>query len=172
MARTNPGLYLLLDIYNEAKEYRDEYHRVESIERPRKTYDIDCQTDLHPIPCNINKDYTWNVWDLRRKAIQLANLRKSATHSAQTDCSYERFAIRTQTWGTKSAECQTKQDGSSNVPIPQTFVRYGRGVVESINQGPEQINVTCNIEDQLTVECIHPMEKLKNLQKCQKSRKL
>lgn len=168
MARTNPGLYLLLNIHGEAKKYRDEYHRVERIEGPTKSCDIDCQTDVHPIVTNINKDYTWNVWNLRRKAIQLANLRKCQTHSTQTDCSYERFATRTQTWPLKSSNCQTKHDAAVNVPRPHTCVRYGRGVERST--APEQINLTCPVEDQLVVECLDSMATANNIEtaKCSK----
>lgn len=29
------------------------------------------QTMVHPVPCYHDKDYTWNIWDLRYKAIKL-----------------------------------------------------------------------------------------------------
>lgn len=169
MARTNPGLYLLLNIHGEAKKYRDEYHRVERIEGSTQSRDIDCQTCVHPIAANRNKDYCWNVWDLRRKAIQLANLRKCQTHSTQTDCSYERFGARTQTWPMKSSMCQTKHDAAINVPRPQTCVRYGRGVER--NTAPEQINLTCFVEDQLVVECFDLMPTTKNIETATCSKK-
>lgn len=35
--------------------------------------DKEVQTDLHPIPSNKDSSYVWNLWDLRRKAIELVN---------------------------------------------------------------------------------------------------
>ena len=40
---------------------------------------------VHPIESNIDPDYEWNEWEMRRKAIKLANLRTRITHSVQTD---------------------------------------------------------------------------------------
>lgn len=51
-----------------------------------KCTSIGIQTDVHPIPYAKDTNHTWNVWDLRRMAIQLANLQKCTTKSTQTHC--------------------------------------------------------------------------------------
>lgn len=35
------------------------------------TTEREIQTELHPIPCHNDEKYVWNLWDLRRKAIEL-----------------------------------------------------------------------------------------------------
>ncbi|KAM9338822.1 cilia- and flagella-associated protein 206 [Symphorus nematophorus] len=85
------------------------------------------QTDLHPVETNIVKSYEWNEWELRRKAIKLADLRTKVTHSVQTDLSHMRRENVTQTWLPKNAASQTKRDGESSVPKPQTYLAGLRG---------------------------------------------
>lgn len=85
------------------------------------------QTDLHPVDTNIVKDYQWNEWALRRKAIHLANLRNKRTHSSQTDGSSFRRDNTTQVYLPKSVDTQTKVSTGTSVPKPATFVRGLRG---------------------------------------------
>ncbi|XP_031633398.1 cilia- and flagella-associated protein 206 [Contarinia nasturtii] len=48
---------------------------------------IGIQTDVHPIrPYKMDKHHKWNIWDMRRDAIKLANIRKCQTKSTQTCC--------------------------------------------------------------------------------------
>jgi hypothetical protein len=56
------------------------------------------QTDTHILDYNIVKSYEWNEWELRRKALKMANLRSKVTHSMQTDKSNFRRENVTQTW--------------------------------------------------------------------------
>eukprot|EP00741_Cyanophora_paradoxa_P012527 tig00020611_g12105.t1 len=58
--------------------------------------DADCQTSTHPIEKHIDPKYTWNEWELRRRALQLTNLRYKKTHSAQTVFSHFRRDNETQ----------------------------------------------------------------------------
>ncbi|XP_005942148.1 cilia- and flagella-associated protein 206 [Haplochromis burtoni] len=85
------------------------------------------QTEIHPVEKNIVKSYEWNEWELRRKALKLANLQTRVTVSVQTDLSHMRRENVTQTWLPKNAACQSKRDGASQVPKPQTFVAGLRG---------------------------------------------
>lgn len=48
---------------------------------------IGIQTDVHPIPYAKDTNYVWNLWDLRRMAVKLANIQKCKTKSTQTYCS-------------------------------------------------------------------------------------
>lgn len=85
------------------------------------------QTDVHPAGTGVVQSYEWNEWALRRKAIQLADLRSKVTHSAQTDLSHMRRDGATQTWLPKDAACQSKRDGGSSVPKPQVYLSGLRG---------------------------------------------
>ncbi|XP_075940902.1 cilia- and flagella-associated protein 206 [Anarhichas minor] len=85
------------------------------------------QTDVHPVETNIVKSYEWSEWELRRKAIKLADLRTKVTHSVQTDMSHMRRENVSQTWLPKNAACQSKRDGESNVPKPQVYLAGLRG---------------------------------------------
>ncbi|KAF7658360.1 hypothetical protein LDENG_00013520 [Lucifuga dentata] len=85
------------------------------------------QTEIHPVETNINKSYEWNEWELRRKAIKLANLRTKATHSVQTNLSHMRRENATQVFLPKDAASQSKRDGESNVPKPQVYLAGLRG---------------------------------------------
>ncbi|KAM8831965.1 cilia- and flagella-associated protein 206 [Spinachia spinachia] len=85
------------------------------------------QTDVHPAGTGVVRSYEWNEWALRRKAIQLADIRTKVTHSAQTDLSHTRRDGVTQTWPPKDAACQSKRDGGSGVPKPQVYLSGLRG---------------------------------------------
>ncbi|NXH47394.1 CF206 protein, partial [Dicaeum eximium] len=89
--------------------------------------DSGTQTDTHILPPTIVRSYEWNEWELRRKAIKLANLRRKLTHAMQTDLSHMRRENFTQVYLPKDAGTQTKRDNSSNVPKPQIFLKGLRG---------------------------------------------
>uniref|UniRef100_A0A3Q2QX06 Cilia- and flagella-associated protein 206 n=1 Tax=Fundulus heteroclitus TaxID=8078 RepID=A0A3Q2QX06_FUNHE len=94
---------------------------------PITKQEISVQTDTHPMDTHVDKSYEWNEWELRRKAIKLANLRKTVTHSVQTDMSHMRRDNVSQTWLPKDAACQSKRDSRSNIPKPQTYMSGLRG---------------------------------------------
>ncbi|XP_056343794.1 cilia- and flagella-associated protein 206 [Oenanthe melanoleuca] len=95
--------------------------------KPPPKRDSGTQTDTHILPPTIVTSYEWNEWELRRKAIKLANLRRKLTHSMQTDLSHMRRENSTQVYLPKDAGTQTKRDNSSNVPKPQIFLKGLRG---------------------------------------------
>jgi hypothetical protein len=72
------------------------------------------QTELHPVPYNRDENYVWNLWDLRRKAIELANLRRKKTSSAQTAVSYHRFNIASQRYEDRQKSLQTTRSTEMN----------------------------------------------------------
>ncbi|NWR49338.1 CF206 protein, partial [Regulus satrapa] len=90
-------------------------------------HDSGTQTDTHILPPTIVRSYEWNEWELRRKAIKLANLRRKLTHAMQTDLSHMRRENFTQVYLPKDVGTQTKRDNSSNVPKPQIFLKGLRG---------------------------------------------
>jgi hypothetical protein len=87
----------------------------------------ECQTDLHPIPFHKDESYVWNLWDLRRKAIELVrqikniiklflinfsiifktNLRRKQTTSAQTLMTYHKLDIANQRHENRQKSLQT-----------------------------------------------------------------
>lgn len=87
----NPELALFFDMYNflmeqnGLKSRQNTYDFDQSIEDTLDQCSIGIQTDVHPIPFAKDKNYKWNVWDLRREAIKLANLQKCQTKSTQTN---------------------------------------------------------------------------------------
>ncbi|NXR26549.1 CF206 protein, partial [Cinclus mexicanus] len=95
--------------------------------KPPPKRDSGTQTDTHILPPTIVRSYEWNEWELRRKAIKLANLRRKLTHAMQTDLSHMRRENFTQVYLPKDAGTQTKRDNSSNVPKPQIFLKGLRG---------------------------------------------
>ncbi|XP_001689194.2 cilia- and flagella-associated protein 206 [Anopheles gambiae] len=77
------------------------------------TYDQEVQTDLHPIPSNIDREYRWNVWDYRREAIRLANIRTKRTTSVQTLESSRAIPKSTQVYLDKVQGTQTRVSRST-----------------------------------------------------------
>ncbi|NWS38690.1 CF206 protein, partial [Probosciger aterrimus] len=95
--------------------------------KPTVKCDSSSQTDTHILSPTIVTSYEWNEWEMRRKAIKLANLRRKLTHAMQTDLSNMRRQNCTQVYLPKDASTQTKRDNSSNVPRPQIFLEGLRG---------------------------------------------
>ncbi|XP_061225741.1 cilia- and flagella-associated protein 206 isoform X2 [Neopsephotus bourkii] len=98
-----------------------------SLKKPTVKCDSSSQTDTHILPPTIATSYEWNEWEMRRKAIKLANLRRKLTHAMQTDLSNMRRQNCTQVYLPKDVSTQTKHDNSSNVPRPQIFLQGLRG---------------------------------------------
>lgn len=107
-------MIVFLEIFEDVKFYRDDYHRVQSNIVQKSTAEVEVQTETHPVPRCQDKDYKWNVWDYRRKAIQLANIRKCKTTSAQTTVNYQRYGAATQTWSPRENGAQTNTDNCTN----------------------------------------------------------
>lgn len=79
----NVQLILLFDIYNVIKASRHSYVDLELVGDETNSAhggatltEREIQTDLHPVPYNKNAGYVWNLWDLRRKAIELVTALK------------------------------------------------------------------------------------------------
>lgn len=108
--------------------------------------DASVQTETHPLETNIVKSYEWNEWELRRKAIKLANLRNKVTRSMQTDCSHMRRHNSTQTFLLKDAAGQTKRNGESNVPKPQVYLSGLRGAADTA-AGVMKVDLTRAVDE-------------------------
>lgn len=82
------------------------------------TRDAGTETPVHFVERHIDPSYTWNEWELRRRALKLANLQNCATVSQQTDASNFRRDNDTQVYLPKDATTQTTRDKGTN-PIRQ-----------------------------------------------------
>ncbi|KAK2583789.1 hypothetical protein KPH14_009690 [Odynerus spinipes] len=85
------------------------------------------QTDTHILPPFIDKDYNWNVWELRRKALSLANVTRSSTRSTQTHMSHFRSGACIQVAPPKDKEVQTRRDNYTNTKKLLTYIFGLRG---------------------------------------------
>ncbi|KAL4231678.1 hypothetical protein ACF0H5_009257 [Mactra antiquata] len=129
-AKRSPELIQLLELHTQfatITPYSQGKDQGRMIEKPVTKCDSETQTDTHILEPNIVKSYEWNEWELRRKAIKLANLRTRVTHSMQTNLSNMRRDTAIQVWPPKEQETQTKEDNYTNVPKPQVFLAGLRG---------------------------------------------
>eukprot|EP00658_Telonema_sp_P-2_P021866 TRINITY_DN18719_c0_g1_i3.p1 TRINITY_DN18719_c0_g1~~TRINITY_DN18719_c0_g1_i3.p1 ORF type:complete len:579 (+),score=151.62 TRINITY_DN18719_c0_g1_i3:224-1960(+) len=86
-----------------------------------------CQTDTHAIESHIDPSYEWNEWALRRRGVQLANLRQKRTHSTQTNLSHFRSETETQTWVQKEKEQNTLVDAKTQSAKMVSYMTGLRG---------------------------------------------
>lgn len=68
-----------------------------------------CNTPEYFVEKYIDTSYRWNEWDLRREALQMANIRKKQTTGAQTDLSNFKRDGETQVYLPKELGTQTMQ---------------------------------------------------------------
>uniref|UniRef100_A0A8C4US15 Cilia- and flagella-associated protein 206 n=1 Tax=Falco tinnunculus TaxID=100819 RepID=A0A8C4US15_FALTI len=129
-AKEHIELIQLLELHHQF-EYLAPYAQARNADKylmkPTTKCDSSTQTDTHILPPTIVTSYEWNEWELRRKALKLANLRRKITHAMQTDLSHMRRENSTQVYLPKDVSTQTKRDNSSNVPRPQIFLKGLRG---------------------------------------------
>ncbi|KAF8563857.1 hypothetical protein P879_09994, partial [Paragonimus westermani] len=97
------------------------------IGRPYGRTEAQIQTEVHPIESYIDKEYEWNEWELRKKALKLANLRRKVTSSVQTILSNWRRDNATQVYLLKNSHTTTREDGYTQVPKPSVFHQGLRG---------------------------------------------
>ncbi|XP_062406850.1 cilia- and flagella-associated protein 206 [Sardina pilchardus] len=130
IAKKCPELIQLLELHQQfacVTPYSQMQSGQRLLVKPISKCDSSTQTDTHLVETNLVKSYEWNEWELRRKAIQLANLRSKVTHSVQTNLSHMRRDNVTQTYQPKDVGCQTKKDAETNVPKPKVYLAGLRG---------------------------------------------
>lgn len=122
MLKKNFHLILFFDIFNEIKLAKSCPIDVDNILQQKihrqpsgsKSVEVEVQTELHPVPFHKDEKYFWNLWDLRRKAIELADLRRKKTTSAQTANTYHRLDVAQQRYETRQKSLQTRESKESN----------------------------------------------------------
>ncbi|KAL3660204.1 hypothetical protein V7S43_014735 [Phytophthora oleae] len=88
---------------------------------PSQKVDASTGTPTHFIEKHIDYNYDWNEWNLRRKAIKIANLRHCRTVGAQTTLSSFRREVDTQVYQPAEVGCQTNKAQGTNPPRVTTF---------------------------------------------------
>lgn len=70
--KENIHLIMFFNAYNNVKTAKIYQSYSSDDSKPTKeSCEKEIQTELHPVPANIDKNYVWNLWELRRKAIEL-----------------------------------------------------------------------------------------------------
>ncbi|CAM9135605.1 unnamed protein product [Ectocarpus sp. 8 AP-2014] len=73
-------------------------------------------TPVHFIEKCVDPEYHWNEWVLRRRALQVANLRNCVTKSQQTDGSHFRRVNDTQVYLPRAKHTQTNRNSGTKPP--------------------------------------------------------
>lgn len=100
---------------------RDGMHPLFSISAPLMV-DKGNNCPTHFIEKNIEPNYHWNEWDLRKKALQMANIRKKLTVTTQTELSNFRIDNETQVWLPKENATNTGVNASTNTVLKKTYI--------------------------------------------------
>lgn len=91
---------------------------------PPENREAGTETPVHFVEKCIDTGYHWNEWVLRRRALQVANLRKCVTTSQQTDASHFRRANDTQVYLQRAKTTQTTRNSGTK---PHQHVQYFAG---------------------------------------------
>ncbi|CAO1383045.1 unnamed protein product [Diamesa serratosioi] len=120
--KSNIQLIMFFNIYNDIKKQTNNWivnvnskdNSFATNKDTRSQVDKEIQTEIHPIASNIDQQNVSNLWDYRRKAIELANLRRKKTTSAQTTMSYHKLEIGMQSVELRQKELQTNSNKEIN----------------------------------------------------------
>ncbi|XP_043447835.1 cilia- and flagella-associated protein 206 isoform X3 [Prionailurus bengalensis] len=148
-AKKNAELIQLLELHQQF-ETLIPYSQMKDVDKhhikPITKCESSTQTDTHILPPTIVRSYEWNEWELRRKAIKLANLRRKVTHSVQTDLSHMRRENCSQVYPPKDASTQSMRESSTRVPRPQIYIAGLRGGQGKITYGVK-VNLTRAVDE-------------------------
>ncbi len=84
--------------------------------------DVECQTERHINPGRWDHNYFWNEWELRKRAIQMANIRNMTTKGSQTADSIFKVDNETQVWLKKEAATMTGIEAGTNPIRPRNYI--------------------------------------------------
>lgn len=124
MCRKYPALIILLGLEGYFKERNIkllDFHE-DFRDATRTLCDKTIETELHPQPNNFDHNYFWNEWDMRRRAIQMANIRNMATKASQTSDSIFKVENETQVWLKKEAATMTGIENGTNPIRPRNYI--------------------------------------------------
>ena len=124
--KQNPYLINLLNMTEEfpngnlANMFRDKDSVAYKYKSSKILIDMGIQTDIHPYIEN-DPNYVWNEWDLKKKAIQLADIMKKKTVSSQTFLSHFRRENETQVYPLRESGVSTTVNTGTNLSIPKSY---------------------------------------------------
>lgn len=84
--------------------------------------DKSCDTPVHFIGKYFDHSYFWNEWELRKKAIQMANIRNMTTKGSQTSDSIFKVHNETQVWLKRDNATMTGIDNGNNPIRPRNYI--------------------------------------------------
>ena len=94
---------------------------------PPKMVDVGTATPVHFVEKKLDHNYSWNEWDLRRRAVQYANIRKSTTTSQQTNNSHFRATASTQVFVPREQGTMTGISKGTNPIRSHNYITGLRG---------------------------------------------
>lgn len=95
---------------------------------PAARCDASTETPTHFVEEHVDRNYEWNEWELRRRALRFAHLKNYCqTHSMQTDKSHFRRDNNSQVHLPRIASTQTRRNNGSNPPIKLQYLAGLRG---------------------------------------------
>jgi len=96
--------------------------------------DASTETPTHFVEKRIDVNYHWNEWELRRRALKVANLKNCSTVAQQTNFSDFRRDNSSQVYLPRDKDTQTRRSKGTNPPIKTTYVTGFRGLPDSKNE--------------------------------------
>lgn len=119
--RKNPELIHLLRLEDSFKELQWG-SKLQNKASTKLLVDKGSETPLHFVEKNFDSNYCWNEWELRKKAIQMANIRKRKTKATQTILSNFKVESETQTWLMKDKGTNTGINAGTNPLRPRNYI--------------------------------------------------
>ena len=121
--RKNPELIHLLRMDEHFKHLQINAINQKQVKMSTKLLmDKGTETPVHFIEKNFDSNYCWNEWELRKKAIQMANIRKRKTKATQTTLSNFKVDSDTQTWLLKEKSTNTGISTGTNPIRPKNYI--------------------------------------------------
>lgn len=124
LCRMMPELILLLGVDDFFKDRGLKLIHINPGQKGQATkimLDVSAQAPVH-FGKFIDHNYCWNEWELRRKAIQMANIRNMTTKGTQTADSIFKVENQTQVWLMKDACSQTGINNGNNPIRPRNYI--------------------------------------------------
>ncbi|XP_072933478.1 cilia- and flagella-associated protein 206 [Epargyreus clarus] len=138
-SRNNPHVINLLNIIEEVSKVKNIDCLVTKFLAKTKLQDKDIQTETHPIDSYIEKNYSWDLWEWKRRACQWATIVNCRTHSTQTNLSHFKSEIQCQTVEPRNKCLQTNKDVGINTIPRKVFIWGLRG---QIGDGQHNMDLT------------------------------
>ncbi|XP_072759801.1 cilia- and flagella-associated protein 206 [Anoplolepis gracilipes] len=125
--RNHPEYIHLFQLHEEIEAMQSQEELTEKGLQLKVRHNQKIQTDVHILPPYIDKNYTSNVWELKRRALRLANISRCVTRSTQTFNSHFRYGVYVQATPPQDKEVQTRRDNYTNTKNLKTFIFGLRG---------------------------------------------